>query len=59
MMEGAAFALDLSADDRKLEISEAGEYQDACNITIGPSQVSPHQSAPTNANNTQNFGLAV
>jgi hypothetical protein len=54
-----AFALDLSADYRKLEINEAGEYQDACDITIGPSHVSPHQSALTNANNTQNFGLEI
>jgi hypothetical protein len=34
MTGGTAFALDFSADYRKLERNESGEYQDACDITI-------------------------
>src|SRR5262245_55705745 len=34
MPRGTSFALDLSVDYRTLERNEAGEYQDACDITI-------------------------
>jgi hypothetical protein len=48
MMGGTAFALDLSADYRKLERNEPGEYQDACDITIRSKPISLHEPTPTN-----------
>jgi hypothetical protein len=55
MMGGTAFALDLSADYRKLERNESGEYQDACDITIRSKPISLHEPPLTNTKEVRNF----